>query len=103
MDKNPEPEGCHRYASMLLLGFKDLIERDPLKALPYAAKACDMGMAQGCVNASVIYKKGDGVEKNERNAKIYANIAKDIAEQYKENRERTTFQQGAESGTDVPL
>ena len=103
MVKNPEPEGCHRYSSMLLLGFKDLIERDPLQALPYAAKACDMGVPQACVNASVIYKKGDGVEKNERNSKIYANIAKDIAEQYKENKARTTFQEGAESGTEVPL
>ena len=47
MDRNPEPEGCHRYASMLLVGFKDIIQRDPAKALPYASKACDMGMAQG--------------------------------------------------------
>ena len=103
MDKNPEAEGCHRYASMLLVGFEDLIQRDPAKALPYASKACDMGIAQGCVNASVIYKKGDGVEKNERNAKIYANIAKDIIEQWQENRERIKFQEGAESGTDVPM
>jgi len=103
MDRNPEPEGCHRYASMLLVGVKNLIERDPAKALPYAAKACDMGVAEGCVNASLIYKNGDGVEKNERYGKIYANIARDIMDQMKEDRQRTRFQEGAESGTDVPL
>ena len=103
MDKNAESEGCHRYAAMLLVGFKDLIEKNPRKALPYAVKACDMGNPQACVNASVMYKTGDGVEKSERYGKIYANIAKDIIEQHKEDRERTRFQEGAESGTDVPL
>lgn len=103
MDMNPEAEGCHRYASMLIMGVKDLIERDPAKALPYAAKACEMGVAQGCVNASLIYKNGDGVQKSERYGKIYANIARDIVDQHKETRQRTRFQEGAESGTDVPL
>ena len=103
MDMNPEPEGCHRYASMYIMGVKDLIERDPAKALPYAAKACEMGVAQACVNASLIYKNGDGVQKSERYGKIYANIARDIIDQHKETRQRTRFQEGAESGTDVPL
>lgn len=103
MDKNPEAEGCHRYSSMLLTGVENLIKRDPAKALPYAAKACDMGVLAGCVNASIIYKTGDGVEKNERYAKIYADIARDINDQYAENKERTRFQEGAESGTEVPL
>jgi len=104
MERNPLAEGCHRYASMLLSGMKDLgIERDPAKALPYAAKACDLGNIQGCVNTSIIYKTGDGVEKNERLGKIYSNIAKDLISQYNENKERTRFQEGAESGTEVPL
>ena len=103
MEKNPEAEGCHQYASMLLLGHKDIIERDPAKALPYSIKACDMGIFEACVNASIIYKKGDGVEKNERRAKVYKNIANDIKDQWTGLRERTRFQEGAESGTDVPL
>ena len=103
IERNPEAEGCHRYASMLLTGLKGVIERDPAKALPYAAKACDMLIPQACVNASVIYKRGDGVEINERSSKIYANIAKDIIDQMKDTRERTRFQQGAESGAEVPL
>lgn len=104
MDRNPAAEGCHRYASMLITGMKELgVERDPKKALPYAAKACDLGNIQGCVNTSIIYKTGDGVEKNERLGKIYSNIAKDMMAQYEENRERTSFQQGAETGTEVPF
>ena len=104
MNMNPSSEGCYRYAAMLIEGMKDLgIERDPAKALPYTTKACDLGNIQACVNASIIYKTGDGVEKNPRMAKIYSNIAKDMADQYKDNKERTRFQEGAESGTDIPL
>jgi len=104
MNMNPSAEGCHRYAAMLINGMKDLgIERDPAKALPYATKGCDLGNIQACVNSSVIYKTGDGVEKNPRMAKIYSNIVKDMASQYEENKERTRFQEGAESGHDIPL
>ena len=48
-----------------------------------------------------MYKKGDGIDKNERQAKIYATVAKDIIEQMQEERQRTRFQEGVESGTEV--
>ena len=102
-DEKPEAEACHRFASMLLMGLKGVMERSAAKALPYAAKACDLGIPEACVNTSIMYKKGDGVEKNERQAKIYATVAKDIIQQIQEERQRTRFQEGVESGTEVPL
>jgi len=102
MTMNPMGEGCNRYASFLLAGM-DGVEKDPAKALPYCVKACDMGVFEGCVNASIIFQNGDGVKKNERFARIYKNMAQDIKNQYTENRERVRFQEGAESGTEVPL
>ena len=102
-NEKPEAEACNRYASMLLIGFKGAVDRSAAKALPYAAKACDLGIPEACVNTSVMYKKGDGVDKNERQAKIYATVAKDIIEQMQEERQRTKFQEGVESGTEVPL
>lgn len=102
-NEKPEAEACHRYASMLLIGFEGAIDRSATKALPYAAKACDLGIPEACVNTSIMYKKGDGVDKNERQAKIYATVAKDIIEQMQEERQRTRFQEGVETGTEVPL
>lgn len=50
----------------------------------------------GCVNVSMMYSKGDGVEKNPVAAKEYGEIANEMMSQLKEQ-QRVAFQEGAES------
>ena len=56
---------------------KSLFENRP-KALEFAKKACELGYFYGCVNTSVMYKRGDGIPKDEIQAKIYREKAETI-------------------------
>ena len=58
--------------------------------------ACELGNMGGCVNVSMMYSKGDGVEKNPVAAKEYGEIANEMMSQLKEQ-QRVAFQEGAES------
>lgn len=96
-------EACHRYSSVCLVGLKDIIQPNFEEAFAFALKGCDLGVVNSCVNVSVMYKKGDGVEANEKMARRYANIATDMMRQETEDRERIKFQEGVETvgGKDV--
>jgi len=96
-------EGCHRYASMLITGVKDVIEADKEKAFPYAVKGCDLGKMECCVNVSIMYERGDGVEANPKLAKRFQNIARDMIKAATEHRERIRYQEGAETVGGEPV
>ena len=49
----------------------------------------------GCVNVSIMYGKGDGVEKNPVASKEYGAIANEMMSQLNEQK-RIAFQEGAE-------
>ena len=57
----------------------------------YLVSACELGNMGGCVNVSVMYSKGDGVEKNPVAAKEYGEIAREMMNQLKEQ-QRIAFQ-----------
>ena len=67
------------------------------KAFPYAFKACDLGWYSACVNVSVMYRNGQGVDKDLKESERFARIAKDIQQQHEASRERIAFQEGAET------
>ena len=50
-----------------------------------------------------MYTRGDGVPKNERLGRRYANIARDMMKQETETRERTKFQEGVETVGGQPV
>ena len=41
------------------------MEKDMSKAFEYTNKACELGNIFACANLSQMYKRGEGVEKNE--------------------------------------
>jgi len=56
------------------------------KFLEYSIKACDQNELKGCVNASIIYKKGDGVPIDIELAQKFKEKALDIQRQIKEEK-----------------
>ena len=73
------------------------LQKNMSEAFTYAMKGCELGHFESCVNVSVMYKKGEGVEANQKLFKRFANIASDIMRQQTEAAERTKFQQGVET------
>lgn len=65
-------------------------DRDPAKALPYMKRCCALGHPNGCQVVSVMYGKGDGVERNEK-----------LHEHYKHRTHELVKLQGARMGADV--
>jgi len=96
-------EGCHRYSSTMLTGIKGVVEPNLAEAHKYALKGCELGSKDSCVNTSIMYTRGDGVPKNERLGRRYANIARDMMKQETETRERTKFQEGVETVGGQPV
>jgi len=96
-------DGCHRYASTYIGGVEGAVEKNMSEAFTYAMKGCELGHFESCVNVSVMYKKGEGVEANEKLFKRFANIATDIMRQQRDNQERTKFQQGVETAGGSPV
>ncbi|TPH60310.1 sel1 repeat family protein [Helicobacter pylori] len=54
----PNPE------ELVLLGIKSYEKQDFSKARKYFEKACDLNNGGGCNGLGVLYKDGQGVEKN---------------------------------------
>ena len=65
------------------------------EAFKYSLKACELGNLGGCVNVSIMYGKGDGVEKNQEAAKQYANIAHEMRNDLKEHEARLQEQKNS--------
>ena len=51
------------------------------QAHSYATKACDLGVLSACVNLGIMYRRGEGCDADERLAKKFENVAKDIHKQ----------------------
>lgn len=61
----PNPE------ELVLLGIKSYEKQDFSKARKYFEKACDLNNGGGCNGLGVLYKDGQGVEKNLTKASQY--------------------------------
>lgn len=72
-----------------------LIKSDMKQAFQFAKKACELGNMFACANVSMMYKKGDGVEKNEQESKRYFEIAQYLHKAHETEKE-VKFQQGLE-------
>ncbi|XP_030037748.1 cytochrome c oxidase assembly factor 7 homolog [Manduca sexta] len=70
-----------------------LIKPDMKQAFTFAKKACECGNMYACANVSMMYKKGDGVEKNETESKRYFEIAQTLQKAHETTKE-IKFQQG---------
>lgn len=87
-----EPEAC---AKLFHINFdeKGQFMNRP-KALQYAIKACNLGNLSGCVNASVMYKNGDGIPKDLDLSKLYREKAEEIHKLLTQPQEGIVFGEG---------
>ncbi|GAA9170833.1 hypothetical protein HpHA188_05640 [Helicobacter pylori] len=58
----PNPE------ELVLLGIKSYEKQDFSQAKGYFEKACDLNIGDGCNGLGMLYKNGQGVEKNSKKA-----------------------------------
>eukprot|EP00943_MAST-04B_sp_MAST-4B-sp1_P004324 g4324.t1 len=70
---------CYRMGSMFLNDNENLgMKKDFSKAKPYMEKACRFGHPASCHTLAVMYRRGDGVEKDEAKFRMYAQMTKDL-------------------------
>lgn len=63
------------------------------KAFNYSVRACEMGNMYACANISQMYRKGEGVTKDEALAEKFKKKALEIQDEMK-NQKQLTFQEG---------
>ncbi|CAH2058169.1 unnamed protein product, partial [Iphiclides podalirius] len=73
-----------------------LIKPDFRQAFQLACKACDLGNMYACANVSLMYKKGDGVEKDLEKSKKFFELAQNLKKAH-ETAKHVKFQQGLEN------
>ena len=86
-----DTECCHQLSSTFLLG-RNNCTKDMAKAFNYAMKGCELGHLTSCVNVSQMYRRGDGVKKDEGLANEYKERAKKLHKEKKENTVSIEFQ-----------
>ncbi len=57
---------------------KDGIQRNYNKAFEYTKRACEANDMLGCLNASIMLRRGDGIPKDEKLSEFYRNRANEI-------------------------
>ena len=70
-------ESCNHLGTFYLSG-KPGIPQDYKKALELMKKCCDVGHMYACANLSMMYKNGDGVERDMKMCEHYKKIAKEL-------------------------
>lgn len=65
------------------------VRRNPDKALAYTLKGCEQGDMLACMNASLMYRKGDGIKKDTAKADEYFDKAEALRRDTDAFRERS--------------
>lgn len=94
-DEGDIAEGCYRYGAEFIKGMQDVCTKNMETAFKYNLKACELGSFQGCTNVAVMYKKGDGVQKDMEAFEEYKAKATDMFEQLKGESDGVKFGVGA--------
>ncbi|TDG41851.1 hypothetical protein AWZ03_011741 [Drosophila navojoa] len=90
-----KPEDASAAAQTKTLKDTDyIVLKDMKKAFQFAYKACELRNMYACANLSQMYKRGDGIEKNETEAEKYKKLALEMQEEMKKQQETLSFQQG---------
>lgn len=77
-------ESCLSLWSAYFHGRHGDVVKDGPAALEYATKACDLDIFQGCVNASIMCRRGDGVPVDKERAKQLTNRAMEMKKRLSE-------------------
>lgn len=77
-------ESCLSLWSAYFHGHNGDVVKDGPTALDYASKACDLDMLQGCVNASLMCRRGDEIPPDAERAKYFAQRGNDLKKRMSE-------------------
>ncbi len=77
-------ESCLSLWSAYFNGHNGDVVKDGPKALDYASKACDLEMFQGCVNAALMCRRGDGIPKDPKQEKYFIKKAGELKKRLNE-------------------
>jgi len=72
---------CFYLSGMYIAGVDKLVEKNMPKAFELSEKACHLGNMYACANLAQMYRRGEGVGKDEVKADQYKKAAKDMQEQ----------------------
>ena len=85
-----DPPSCQLLSTYFIQGKKG-VPKDMAKAFAYAQKACEKDHIFACANLGVMYRNGDGVEKNEELSAKFRNKALDLHKQVTETSPQLEF------------
>ncbi|XP_017461769.1 PREDICTED: cytochrome c oxidase assembly factor 7 homolog [Rhagoletis zephyria] len=71
-----------------------ILQKDMKKAFEFAFKACELRNMYACANLSQMYARGDGIEKNDKEAEKYKKMALEMQDEVKKQQQTLDFQQG---------
>lgn len=90
-----KPEENHPPANQTPAKESDyIVLKDMKKAFEFAYKACELRNMYACANLSQMYARGDGTEKNEKEAEKYKKMAMEMQDEIKKQQQTLQFQQG---------
>ncbi|CAH1773741.1 unnamed protein product [Owenia fusiformis] len=87
---NDLSESCYYLGSYYIVG-KEGLPQNFKEGFKYSKQACDLGHIPACINISMMYKNGHGVEKDQEKSKLYSQKAKDLREQIANPEPAITF------------
>jgi cytochrome c oxidase assembly factor 7 len=67
------------------------LQKNMSEAFKFALKACDLGNMEACVNVSMMYRRGEGTDKDEALGKKYADVAREMLAQLRGERPQLKF------------
>jgi len=88
------PMCCFYLSGMFISGVEGFLKKDMEKAFHYSNTACELGNMYACANLSQMYKKGDGVPKDEQKAQEYRRKAEEMQDQVVKQFRTIAFEEG---------
>ncbi|KAL1130440.1 hypothetical protein AAG570_011688 [Ranatra chinensis] len=86
------------HLSSIYIGPKDnsskTVPHDMRKAFEYGVRSCQLGNMFACANVSLMYRQGDGVEKDQAKSESYRQRALELKRELENNRRTINFQEG---------
>ncbi|KAK7099961.1 cytochrome c oxidase assembly factor 7 homolog [Littorina saxatilis] len=81
---------CYQLSGWFLQGTKS-ITKDMAQAFEFSQKACDLGNCYACANLSQMYRKGEGVAQDTKQAEQYRLKAKELYDEMTQARRNITL------------
>lgn len=76
---------CYNLSSIYYHGIPEInIQKNLQKILEYSKKGCEFKYINSCTNASLMYLKGEGTEKNQELADVFRGKANELFKQMNE-------------------